>query len=174
MALPRFRTRAPVRINLGCGKRKLDGFINVDRDNSRSPDVCAEASDYLHGITDETVDEVYAGHFLEHLERDDGLQILREVYRVLKPAGKVGLVVPDTHEIMRRICAGELDLDEACSYYLYSTVQPSRHRWSYDERTLARLLEEARFVVDKPIDRWNDPRLVAGVWWQCGLDAVKP
>jgi predicted SAM-dependent methyltransferase len=162
------------RVNLGCGEWKLDGYVNVDSDPRVSPDVCRDAVDYLAEQPDASVDEAYAGHFLEHLEREDGLTVLRELRRALRPGGIVGVVVPDTFEIMRRVCYGELDLDEACELYFYSTVQPSRHRWSYDERTLARALREAGFEVIGAIDRWSDPRLVAGVWWQCGIEARKP
>jgi hypothetical protein len=162
------------RVNLGCGRWKLSGYVNIDPDPSVDPDVCTDALTYLRELPSDSVTEVYMGHFLEHLERDDALGVLSVTRRVLKPGGLVGIVVPDTAAIIDKIHAGELDLDEACRLYFYSTVQPSRHRWSYDEQTLGRLLAEAEYEVVGPIDRWDDPRLVTGVWWQFGLDARKP
>jgi predicted SAM-dependent methyltransferase len=161
-------------VNLGSGKWKLDGYVNVDSDRDVGPDVRADAVTYLRRLPPSSVGEIYMGHFLEHLERADGLDVLRLVHRVLRPGGLVGAVVPDTAAIIDRVRAGDLDLDEACHLYFYSTVQPSRHRWAYDEHTLGRLLEEAGFEVLGPIDRMHDRRLVDGVWWQCGLDARKP
>lgn len=66
------------------------------------------------------------------------------------------------------------DLDEVCTLFLYSTAQASPHRWSYDLFTLRRALERAGFVVDAQIDRWRDPRLGTGQWYQMGLDCHKP
>jgi hypothetical protein len=106
---------------------------------------------------------------------------------VLVPGGRLGVVVPDTREIMRRWLAGDPttfempvgrvsrvdDLDDVCALFLYSTIQPSRHRWSYDAGTLARALERVGLRPTDEIDRHADPRLAAGAWFQVGLDAVK-
>jgi hypothetical protein len=92
----------------------------------------------------------------------------------LKPEGRHGVDVPDTRAIMQRYVEEDLDLDDLGHLFLYSTVQESHHKWSYDVKTLARLLERAGFRAAGEIDRFDDPRLHAGAWWQCGLDGVKP
>jgi hypothetical protein len=66
------------------------------------------------------------------------------------------------------------DLDAVCGMFLYSPLQTSPHKWSYDLGTLARILEGAGFTIAGEIDRYRDPRIPVGAWYQCGLEAVKP
>lgn len=177
------------RLNIGCGDYDLpleDGWFNIDN-------AVGSAANMLTTVPpipwpNQSIDEVYAGHFLEHLDYDKGQEFLHECYRVLKSGGKLGIVVPDTKEIVRRYL-GEMgdygqtadgrvfrvnDLDDVCAYWLFSTIQPSRHRWAYDLETLERALRQVGFSVTGEIDRHKDPRLGTGQWYQCGLDAVKP
>jgi ubiquinone/menaquinone biosynthesis C-methylase UbiE len=42
-----------------------------------------------------TFDLVFASNFLEHLSRDDGLRVLREIHRVLRPEGRLLLLQPN-------------------------------------------------------------------------------
>jgi predicted SAM-dependent methyltransferase len=137
---------------------------------------------------DGSLDEIYAGHVLEHLTPAAADLLLLECRRCLVPGGTMGIVVPDTREIMTRWLAGTADtveypadvirpiadLDEVCALFLYSTVQESLHQWSYDLTTLRRRIERAGFLVTCEIDRWNDPRIPVGAWYQCGWDAVAP
>lgn len=163
----------PLRINIGCGRLKLDGFVNIDESEEVEPDLVVGAEDFLRSCEDGTVDEIYAGHFLEHIEYEDGQRVLRECLRVLRSGGKIGVVVPDTEVLMKLYVSGKMALHLICEQFLYSTVQPSRHRWSYDPQTLRKALEEAGFVTTKQIDRERDLRGWPA-WWQCGWDAEKP
>ena len=46
-------------------------------------------------FTDASADNIFSSHFLEHLSRSDGCQLLTECYRVLKPGGTLRVGVPD-------------------------------------------------------------------------------
>lgn len=48
-----------------------------------------------------TFDEIYCNHVLEHLTLEDGRQLVREFYRILKPGGMCRLVVPDLELVAR-------------------------------------------------------------------------
>jgi|WetSurMetagenome_2_1015567.scaffolds.fasta_scaffold02313_16 hypothetical protein len=175
-----------MRLNFGCGAYKLAGYTNIDADPEVDADVHAEALEFLDRLTAGEVAEIYAGHFLEHLERPAGLRFLQECYRVLAPGGICGIVVPDTREVLKRYVNLSIealnfenrlwyfsDLDDVCDWILYSTVQPSRHLWAYDEFTLRRIMQEAGFTDLARIDRYRDPRLADGAFFQCGYQGVK-
>ena len=175
-----------VRVNCGCGEFPLPGWINIDELGGRGVDVAKHVPPLPFG--DESVDEVYAGHFLEHLHQGEACAFLLEAKRVLRPGGRLGLMVPDMREVMRRYVVDEpapmefpagvhrdlRDLDELCAAVIFSTEQESHHQWAYDATTLTRLLVRHDFVVDGEFDRWSDPRVPVGAWYQVGVDAHKP
>lgn len=168
-----------VRANIGCGGQRLDGWVNVDQFKDSAADVIADAFDYLRERPG-MLDEIYAGHFLEHLEygfhdwqNTDAHRLLVLAHRALKPGGRIGVVVPDGEAVIRHYITTGADLDDIGDAFLYSTHQPSRHKWLWCLRTLRRALERAGFEVADEIDRYDDARLAAGAWFQCGLEGVK-
>ena len=80
-----------LKLNLGGGKQKKEGYINIDIVTLPSVDI---VHDLNNGIPfeDDTVDEVYSQHFLEHLP--DTVKIMEEIYRVCKKDALVRIKVP--------------------------------------------------------------------------------
>lgn len=77
-----------LRLHLGCGTTRLDGWVNIDAypvdgvtDLVRNLDPIG-AKVHLP-FDDDSVVEVYASHFIEHLR--DPLNLMRELYRVAAP-----------------------------------------------------------------------------------------
>jgi predicted SAM-dependent methyltransferase len=184
--IDRLQSTAHRRMNIGCGAFPMAFWTNVDAD----PLTVAQ----IHAIVppipakDSSLDEIYAGHFLEHLNRSEAREFLRECMRCLVPGGRLGLVVPDMREILKRWLAGTIDameypintwwplsdLDSVCACFLYGTVMESQHHWAYDEITLRKITAEMGFVNFEPICRYTDPRVARGAWYQCGCSGYKP
>jgi SAM-dependent methyltransferase len=70
---------------------KYEGWINVDFDAKYNPEVVADARTLP--FEDNTVDELYSSHLLEHFGYEE--PVLEEWHRVLRPGGKITIVVPD-------------------------------------------------------------------------------
>jgi hypothetical protein len=83
-----------LRVNLGCGNKRREGFIGVDVGDFPAVDVRQDVMSYLRGLPNASVAEVYSRHFLEHLEPTAFGQLLDEVDRVLQPGGRVHFIVP--------------------------------------------------------------------------------
>ncbi len=100
-----------------------------------------------YGIPFETdsVDYVYSGHFLEHLDRDEGAALLRETYRVLKPGGIARLSVPDLERVIDEYLDGRR---EESLRALFGGAPGTRHqhRWMYDVELLQKALQRAGFA----------------------------
>ena len=80
-----------MKLHLGCGERKLKGYIGLDQVNHSCVDrVC----DLNVGIPypDNSVTNIEAIHVLEHLK--DPVHIMNEIWRVCKHGAKVHIIVP--------------------------------------------------------------------------------
>lgn len=89
------------KLNLGCGSRRLKGFINVDLENwSRRCDLVADARD-LSTFEDNSVDHIFNHALLEHIPPWDTLRALKTWFRVLKPGGTIQVEVPGLERIFR-------------------------------------------------------------------------
>lgn len=85
-----------VRLNLGCGFDKHDGFVNVDSFRECRPDVMADLEHIPWPFADDCADEVLMKHVLEHLGQDPRrfLRIMQELYRVCRHKARVRVIVP--------------------------------------------------------------------------------
>lgn len=81
-----------MKINIGGGLKRIEGFVNVDADPNVKPEyLCNLETDRLP-FADSSVEEVRAHHILEHI-RDLG-HVVKEVYRVCKPNAVVDIAFP--------------------------------------------------------------------------------
>jgi SAM-dependent methyltransferase len=104
---------------------------------------------------DGSVDCVYSSHALEHLTREEGLFVMHECHRVLRPGGIIRFVVPDLRAFVDRYLSGEFPADRfvenlgvlpsrggGVGSWLASQAE-SPHACMYDAPTLLARLEEA-------------------------------
>lgn len=83
-----------VKLNLGCNKTKMEGYLGVDLNPDLKPDILTDVSD-LKMIDSESVEEVYASNVLEHFSHQKTLDVLKEWNRVLMKGGTLYVSVPD-------------------------------------------------------------------------------
>ena len=84
-----------IKINLGSGNRKQEGYINIDIDATNDPDLILDISTGLP-YEDNSVDEVLAVDFLEHIPIGKTIFVIDEIWRVLKPGGIFEHFTPST------------------------------------------------------------------------------
>jgi len=80
-----------MKIDLGCGKMKKDGYIGIDRVQTGAVDLVHDLATGIP-LADDTVSAVYSNHCLEHLP--DTVFIMQEIYRVCQHGAVVELRVP--------------------------------------------------------------------------------
>jgi hypothetical protein len=82
------------RLNLGCGSKRKPGFLGVDIGEGSAVDVRMDVMQYLRSLPPHSVQEIYSRHFLEHVEGRELHTMLLEFDRVLRPGGRVQVIVP--------------------------------------------------------------------------------
>lgn len=87
-----------MRLNIGGGTKRLQGWTNVDIAPGEFTDIVADAC--CIPIPDNTVEAVMAIHLVEHLFAWEVPTAIAEWFRVLLPSGRVLLEMPD----LRKAC----------------------------------------------------------------------
>jgi hypothetical protein len=82
-----------LKLDIGCGKNKKEGFIGVDQYKMPGVDKVMDVRKKWPYKND-SVSEVHCSHFIEHLTSNERVHFLNELYRVLKKGAKVTLVAP--------------------------------------------------------------------------------
>jgi predicted SAM-dependent methyltransferase len=184
-----------LRLNVGCGQAPSEGWLNYDNSPAVWLAKSQLLTRLLHGAgvigassfefaafcranrilyanaakriphASGTVDTVYSSHMIEHLVRDDAWAFLLECRRVLRPGGRLRLVVPDLRLLARQYLERG-DADDFLGHMQLETARPGGllaklkwlllggrgHHWMYDARSLGALMAEAGFVEVETMD----------------------
>lgn len=80
-----------MKLNLGCGNKRIEGFVGVDRFPCRAADLLCDMSHRLP-FRDDSVTEIYMDNVIEHVLDIPGL--MREIIRVAAPGARCTIVTP--------------------------------------------------------------------------------
>lgn len=167
-----------LKLQIGCGGLPLPGWINTDVAPSRPNVYFLDARRRLP-FKDSTWDIVFSEHLIEHISYEAGAQMLRECFRILKPAGRIRLSTPDLAKILSLYFVN----DEEHQFYKKRTLNLENlprfpkseafiinhfmrawgHLFIYDEATLTDSLRRAGFIniLRTPVGQSHDPNLTA-------------
>jgi SAM-dependent methyltransferase len=85
---------ADLKLDLGCGPNKKEGFTGVDsRQFDGKVDIVADLTKPWPWGPNSVV-EVHCSHMVEHLEAMERVHFVNELYRVLIPGGKAMIITP--------------------------------------------------------------------------------
>ena len=82
-----------MRLHLGSGDKKFEGFVNCDFDANCNPDYLFNMETDIWPFEDNSVDQVIAHHVFEHLG-EGYFHVLQELYRVCEHGAIIDIVVP--------------------------------------------------------------------------------
>ncbi len=147
-------TQSHLKLNIGCGAKRKEGWVNVDL--HPAADVKTDARRKLP-FRSGLAAVIYSEHFFEHLEYpEEATLFLSESFRLLEPGGLFSVGVPDTESCLRAYAAGNfswkslgLPYVEWCDTPMHSLNflfhQGGEHKHLYDAATLINILEKAGF-----------------------------
>jgi predicted SAM-dependent methyltransferase len=161
-----------LRLNLGSGSHPKPGWVNVDLADDRA-DIQLDLREPLP-FPDASVEAVYAADAIDSLSYanlgdstswaldtpgapSDALALLRECRRVLRPGGRLDIVVPDAECMLdayaargdRPFAAGDRQAPPWCNTPMHQVNYLFRHgsqrQYAYDFETLERVLARTGF-----------------------------
>jgi len=153
--------KSEVKLNIGCGGKKLNGYIDTDVVETPFTDEVFSATKIPY--KDNTVASVYCEHVIEHLNHEDSLKSIKEINRILIPGGELLLYIPDLNECCKKyyeannskLVNGYKEKDWY-KYTIYGIQKdennvPSEfqyHKTGYSKEEIIEILEDNGFVVD--------------------------
>lgn len=178
-------SQEPIYLNVGCGYSAPEGWTNIDAsptariervplvggilgklsgNGQRFPDEVGYGDLTVAGLfAPASVEAVYASHVLEHLALEDMRIALANIHTMLRPGGRLRLIVPDLEERARRYLAQSGNAAAAHAFmnscYLGTRQRPrglvgrlrslfgnAAHLWMWDAASMRHELERAGFV----------------------------
>lgn len=158
----------PAKLHLGCFKKKIHGFINVDIREDVEPDVVDDILT-LTKFGSDSADLIYACHVLEHTSREGSMKALARWFEVLKVGGTLRISVPD----IKASCEYYLengDLRVLQAMFYGSQKHPyDFHYNGWDQKTLTEDLEKIGFKNVRLYDWRNTEHFFVDDYSQCYL-----
>ena len=81
-----------MRVNLGCGGKARDGWVNVDHHPLPGVDVVCDVDVFPWPFEDESCEHVLAEHLFEHVRQP--VEFVLECWRILEPGGLLTVTCP--------------------------------------------------------------------------------
>lgn len=153
------------KLQLGTGRNILDGWLCTDLEPFSDKVIFLDATKPFP-IDDKMFDYIFTEHMIEHIPYRDGLFMLHECYRVLKPGGWVRIATPNMQHLINLYNGPKNELQER--YVKWVTDKYIRemngyrecavinnffrnfgHQFIYDLATLQNSLETAGFSMIK-------------------------
>jgi predicted SAM-dependent methyltransferase len=115
-----------VYVNIGCGDRYVQGWVNVDHEGSpHQKDITLDITKKLPWEPDSII-HVYMGHVLEHLTIQQAKSLLKRLKPLVQPIGQILVVGPDVDIAREMASVGTLDVT-------LESLTDGGHRWPGDE-----------------------------------------
>jgi hypothetical protein len=91
----KYRGSTGLRLHLGCGAVRLDGYVNIDADPMASADLYLNIRDVPNFFARQAASEILMIHSVAYLNLWQARDLFREFRSLLAPGGKLILETPD-------------------------------------------------------------------------------
>jgi predicted SAM-dependent methyltransferase len=139
---PKLRRGENLRLHLGCGQKRLPGFINIDHNYSPATDYVADIATLP--CPPRSVERIETYHVIEHIPVTTVDRVLASWLRMLKPGGTLVIECPDFEADIREFLAG--NTERMYSIFGRQRFPGDAHHWGYGASSLSNLLARVGYV----------------------------
>jgi len=159
--LDRKKDGAGKKLNLGCGEKKIQGYVDVDVVNTPYTDEVFSIDNIPY--QENTISAIYCEHVIEHLPHKLSEKAIQEMARVLQAGGELQLFLPDLElccrEYLQASNQTQINYTPDKQWYKYTIfgyqqdangvdAQHQYHQTGYSKTEITELLEKNGFVID--------------------------
>jgi hypothetical protein len=131
-----------MKLHVGCGTKKLPGWVNIDAVKDCNPDVIHDLSKPLP-YADLSAEELLANGVLEHFDKYMRYCVFGDWARVLNIGGTIRVGVPDFKKLVSRLF--KFNYDDFVDTMFGENMWESQiyighfgnHKWGYSQKSLA-------------------------------------
>lgn len=171
------RTHPIRKLQIGAQCNVLKGWLNTDLNPKLNEVVFLDATKTFP-FESATFDYIFCEHLIEHLTYHEGLFMLRECHRVLKPGGKIRIATPNLEILIGLYRSEKSDIQQQYIHWIMNKFLPEirvphetfvinnafrcwGHQFIYDRVILQHVLEEVAFydIVFYAPDESSDENL---------------
>ncbi len=176
-----FQQNSVAKLQIGAGTNLREGWLNTNYFPWQNNVLHLNAAQTFP-FADNSFDYIFSEHMIEHIDYNEGLMMLSECFRVLKPGGRIRLSTPDFQFLMALYTQEHNSTqqtylqwmtdwmnerkDDSAPYtdpifILNNFVRDWGHQFIYDEKSLGFSLEKVGFsaVVRCELQKSQDPIL---------------
>ena len=157
-------------LHVGCGDILLKGWLNIHYERREEYGKIKEENDALYlnynllktwPFEADSIQYIAGSHFIEHLDLNQGLEFLKESFRVLKKGGVIRLSCPDLNiyaknyiennrkffenKWIKEWCAFKQAVTPGEIFIAKAYDSGGSHKWFYDFDSLRHVLEAVGF-----------------------------
>lgn len=158
----------PIRLELGAGDRRMEGWTSVDMNDN-----CELNLDLTAPIPfpDNSVSMIYSCHVLEHFKYSELIKLLEECLRILKPGGSFSASVPNARIYIEAYHSPDnfnpdlycrhtpaYNYNSKIDYVNYMAYMDGHHQYMFDEENIVVILGKVGFkhVMLRDFDKTLD------------------
>lgn len=146
-----------IKLNLGCGSKKLHEYVNIDSREDCEPDLVCDIRKLPY--EENMVDRILASDILEHVGRNEVQPVLRHWNYILKRNGLLVIKTPNLDTIIDYYKSGKIPFNELVrKLYGQQDNDGNYHCVGFNQNTLYSELMHAGFIKIKiqPVLVGND------------------
>ncbi len=159
----RLQSQGVRKVNLCCGTQQVPGYLGIDQVNGADLRLDLATTDLPFGAA--SLDAVVCMSAINYFKRVRAQQLVREIWRVLRPGGVCRMGVQDMRALAERYVRGDEEFffqkladgrerfegptlgDKFAAWFYGYAVGAYRCEYFYDFESLAHLFREAGFPV---------------------------
>ena len=127
-----------IKLDLGCGASKREGYIGVDSLELPGVDIVHDLTTFPYPFSENEVDEIIMDNVLEHLPQP--LKVVEEIYRVCKNNAGVTIAVPYFRSYYATIDPTHVNFFGSNWFNYFDPTHPFQQKYQYSH---------AKFKVEK-------------------------